>query len=97
MLTSSCSSLCSTAAIRACVTDLTYSRGLRLRLRRVWCGIIRSLHAVLLLLCRAHHPAGSNDVITLKSEDSGEMLTLMYEDPKADRVSGGIGARAWGA
>jgi hypothetical protein len=32
--------------------------------------------------------AGNNDVITLKAEDSAEMLTLMYEDPKADRVSG---------
>lgn len=33
-------------------------------------------------------PAGNNDIITLKADDSGEMLTLMYEDPKADRVSG---------
>lgn len=32
--------------------------------------------------------AGNNDIITLKAEDSGEMLTLMFEDPKADRVSG---------
>jgi hypothetical protein len=39
-------------------------------------------------LCGLYPPAGNNDVITLKSEDSGEMLTLMYEDPKADRVSG---------
>lgn len=32
--------------------------------------------------------AGNNDIITLKADDTGEMLTLMYEDPKADRVSG---------
>jgi proliferating cell nuclear antigen len=32
--------------------------------------------------------AGNNDIITLKADDSAEMLTLMYEDPKADRVSG---------
>ena len=34
------------------------------------------------------HPAGNNDIITLKADDTAEMLTLMYEDPKADRVSG---------
>jgi len=38
---------------------------------------------------------GNNDTITLKADDSGEMLTLMYEDPKADRVSGeGLISRA---
>lgn len=44
------------------------------------------LHPTSLLLILS----GNNDTITLKADDSGEMLTLMYEDPKADRVSGEV-------
>lgn len=41
---------------------------------------IKSLAAI--LKC-----AGSDDVITLKAEDSGDNMTFMFENPKQDRVS----------
>jgi len=32
--------------------------------------------------------AGNDDVVTLKSDDQPNDLTLMFEDPKQDRVAG---------
>jgi hypothetical protein len=58
----------------------------------MFCGLVGLLCAASLcmlhVLCRScmSHRAGNDDIVTMKADDHGDVLTLMFESKKQDRV-----------